>query len=304
MLASVHSKTGALDTRRRPRPDRLPSTPADIADPPSQVHHCLMERHQLRDQAVASGDAKPDAAVCGNAISAALAPSVPAIMSARVCAFIMQPLQNCFLYSATTRRRLAERTRTRGPEGDESDDSQARHARLGCMCSLLRFQSPTKTASFWNPLFPGQIPDDLVLAEPLPSDTLSLEGHTLVASRSGTPTPKPPAASTYRDRPDHCPRRRLQRLYLVESSPEGRREWMAALDTIESLRPQAVIAGHQRACRHDPEIIEETRQYIRDFERILESTDTARELCEQDHALHPSGLNPGALWSSARALKP
>jgi len=66
-------------------------------------------------------------------------------------------------------------------------------------------------------------------------------------------------------------------LYLAESDPQGRRDWIDALDTIESLTPAGrVIAGHQRAGRHDgPEIIEETRQYIRDFDRIVETTSTA-----------------------------
>jgi hypothetical protein len=93
--------------------------------------------------------------------------------------------------------------------------------------------------------------------------------------------------------------------YLRESSPEGRREWIAALDTIDSLDPRAVIAGHQRAGRHDgPEIIEETRQYIRDFDRIVERTETAQELYDQMLAIYPERVNPGMLWWSARTLKP
>jgi glyoxylase-like metal-dependent hydrolase (beta-lactamase superfamily II) len=93
--------------------------------------------------------------------------------------------------------------------------------------------------------------------------------------------------------------------YLAESSPEGRREWIAALDIIESLGPRAVIAGHQRAGRHDgPEIIEETRQYIRDFDRLVETTETARELYDQMLVTYPERVNPSILWWSARALKP
>jgi glyoxylase-like metal-dependent hydrolase (beta-lactamase superfamily II) len=93
--------------------------------------------------------------------------------------------------------------------------------------------------------------------------------------------------------------------YLRESGPEGRRAWMAALDTIESLHPRAVIAGHQRAGRHDgPEIIEETRQYIRDVDRAVETTQTSRELYDKVLALYPERVNPGMLWWSARALKP
>jgi len=49
-------------------------------------------------------------------------------------------------------------------------------------------------------------------------------------------------------------------LQLNESDPQSRREWIAALDTIEALHPSAVIAGHKRAENDDsPRIIEETR---------------------------------------------
>ena len=94
-------------------------------------------------------------------------------------------------------------------------------------------------------------------------------------------------------------------LRLAESDPQTRREWIAALDTIESLNPRAVIAGHKRLGNDDsPKIIEETRQYIRDFDRIAGTTRTARELYDKMLELYPDRVNPGALWSSARAVKP
>jgi hypothetical protein len=95
-------------------------------------------------------------------------------------------------------------------------------------------------------------------------------------------------------------------LHLAESNPHTRREWIAALDTIESLDPHAVIAGHKRPGNDDsPKIIEETRQYIRDFDRIAEKTTTARELYDEMLELYPDRANPGlALWLSARAVKP
>jgi hypothetical protein len=66
-----------------------------------------------------------------------------------------------------------------------------------------------------------------------------------------------------------------------------------------------VIAGHNRAGRpDDPRIIEETRQYIREFDRIAESAATARELYEQVLAIYPDRVNPGVVWTSATALKP
>jgi glyoxylase-like metal-dependent hydrolase (beta-lactamase superfamily II) len=161
--------------------------------------------------------------------------------------------------------------------------------------------------SFWRTRFPGQIPDHLALADPLPGSTIEIEGHDLVAVGLGhTDTDETTCL--------HVPAIGLVvagdaayndvHLYLAESSPQGRRDWVAALDTIESLHPRAVIAGHKRPDRDDdPRIIDETRQYIHDFDRIAETTDTARELYDQMLALHPDRVNPGALWGAARAWK-
>jgi hypothetical protein len=94
-------------------------------------------------------------------------------------------------------------------------------------------------------------------------------------------------------------------LYLAESNAQKRQEWIAALDKIQSLNPSAVGASHKRPDRGDnPRIIEETRQYIRDFDRLAEKTKTAQELYDKMLELYPNRVNPGwALWSSARAVK-
>jgi glyoxylase-like metal-dependent hydrolase (beta-lactamase superfamily II) len=183
----------------------------------------------------------------------------------------------------------------------------ARAVALPAVIEAMLQGSSSDILAIWNGLFPGKIPEDLVLADPLPDHTIELEGHALVAVRLG-----------HSDTDDttclHVPEIGLVvggdavyndvHQYLRESSPAGRREWIAALDTIESLRPRAVIAGHQRAGRHDgPEIIEETRQYVRDFDRIMERTETARELYDQMLAIYPERVNPGMLWWSARTVK-
>jgi hypothetical protein len=153
-----------------------------------------------------------------------------------------------------------------------------------------------------------QASERLRIREPLEGHTIELEGHELVAVELG---------HTDSDHTSclHAPDVALivagdaayndVHLYLAESDPQRRREWIAALDTIESLHPHTVIAGHQRAGRHDgPEIIEETRQYIRDFDRIAETTSTARELYDQVLALYPDRINPDVIWISAQGVKP
>jgi hypothetical protein len=45
------------------------------------------------------------------------------------------------------------------------------------------------------------------------------------------------------------------------------------------------------------------RQYIRDFDRLVETTSRARELYDQMLKLHPLRMNVNALWTSALAIK-
>jgi len=169
--------------------------------------------------------------------------------------------------------------------------------------------SPQFLDGAWKPGFPGQIPEKLVMAEELHGDVIDLEGNDLVVVELGH-------TDTDHTTCLHVPSIGLVvagdaayndvHLYLAESDAQKRREWIAALDKIESLHPRAVVACHKRPeNKDDPRIIEETRQYIRDFDRLVATTKTAQELYDQMLALYPNRINPGwALWSSARAAKP
>jgi glyoxylase-like metal-dependent hydrolase (beta-lactamase superfamily II) len=180
-------------------------------------------------------------------------------------------------------------------------------ATRGVVTVMRQQASPESVASFWNPRFPGQIPERIVIAQELGENVIDLEGHELHVIEVGhtdtdnttclhVPSLGLVVAGDVAYNDDH--------LYLVESTAKTRREWVSALDTIEALKPRAVIAGHKKPERDDgPRIIEETRQYIRDFDRLAESTTTARELYDKMMELYPDRANPGALWGSVRAVK-
>jgi glyoxylase-like metal-dependent hydrolase (beta-lactamase superfamily II) len=168
--------------------------------------------------------------------------------------------------------------------------------------------SPEFVATFWNARYPGQIPEHLVLAEELKGNVIDLEGRDLVVIEVGH-------TDTDHTTCLHVPSVGLVvagdaayndvHLYLMESNTRTRQEWISALDTIEELKPRAVIAGHKKPEKDDgPRIIEETRQYIRDFERVAEMTTTARELYDKMLELYPDRANPGSLWGSAHVAKP
>jgi glyoxylase-like metal-dependent hydrolase (beta-lactamase superfamily II) len=168
--------------------------------------------------------------------------------------------------------------------------------------------SPEFVANFWSAWFPGQIPDRLVIAEELKGNVIDLEGHDLVAVEVGhTDTDYTTCL--------HVPSLGLVvagdvayndvHLYLAESNARTRGEWISALDKIESLNPSAVVAGHKRSGNDDsPKIIEETRRYIRDFDRVAGTTTSARELYDKMLELYPDRVNPLVPWLSAHAVKP
>jgi hypothetical protein len=92
--------------------------------------------------------------------------------------------------------------------------------------------------------------------------------------------------------------------YLAEPDTQSRLEWIATLDKLEALNPRAVIAGHKIPENKDaPGIISETRQYLRDFNRLDETATTTSELYDAMLELCPDRANPGSLWGGAKTAK-
>jgi glyoxylase-like metal-dependent hydrolase (beta-lactamase superfamily II) len=159
----------------------------------------------------------------------------------------------------------------------------------------------------WRRRFPELIPNNLTVAERLDRPAFKLEGNDIIAVDIGH-------TDTDHTTCLHVPSIALviagdaiyngTHPYLVESNHEGLLAWLAAIDKIEALKPQAVVVGHgpldpDNAPRH----IGETRRYIRDFMRLDAETTTARELYDSMLALYPDRINPGSLWGSANAAK-
>jgi glyoxylase-like metal-dependent hydrolase (beta-lactamase superfamily II) len=167
--------------------------------------------------------------------------------------------------------------------------------------------SPISLENFWRKLFPGQISDHLPIADPLPENVLHLEGHKLVAVNTGK-------TDTAQSTCLHVPSVGLLvggdvvyngiHPYLAETNTESRLEWISALDKVESLNPRTVIAGHKIPQNKDePRIIGETKQYLRDFNRLNEATASARQLYDAMLEIYPDRANPGSLWGAANLAK-
>lgn len=114
--------------------------------------------------------------------------------------------------------------------------------------------------------FPGQISDTIVLADPLDSTQFDLEGLPLVVVETGHTDA---LNSTALHVPDldlivsgdvvynRC------HMFLGATTPDNRREWIAALDRLAALHPTAVVAGHKDPTQGNaPTVIDESRAYI------------------------------------------
>jgi len=185
---------------------------------------------------------------------------------------------------------------------------KARFVATSEVIAIMRKQASVPVVeSYWKPRFPGQIDSTLLIADELKDGVLDLEGKQLISVPLGhTDTDSTTCL--------HVPSIGLAvcgdalyndvHLHLGESNAEGRNEWIAALDTIESLKSVAAIAGHKRPGAPDtPDNIEATRKYIRDFDRIVSQTKTALELYNEMLAIYPERVNPAVLWYSAQAVK-
>jgi glyoxylase-like metal-dependent hydrolase (beta-lactamase superfamily II) len=141
-------------------------------------------------------------------------------------------------------------------------------------------------------LFPGQVPTKLVQPEAYAQDTFTLEGEELRIIKQGR-TDSPDSTSLYVPSIglivagdvvyNEC------HMYVGDTTPESRKNWIAALDRLAALKPATVVAGHKKPGAPDsPSTIEETKRYLQDFDRLQRTAKSDQELFDQMTKLYPA----------------
>ena len=139
--------------------------------------------------------------------------------------------------------------------------------------------------------WPGQLAMKLVTAEPYESDTFTLEGHEFRIIEQGR-TDGPHTTSL------HVPSIDLVvagdvvynqcHMYVGDTTPESRKNWVAALDRLAALKPAIVVAGHKKPGAPDsPSAIQDTKRYLLDFDRLQQTATSDEELFNQMTELYP-----------------
>jgi glyoxylase-like metal-dependent hydrolase (beta-lactamase superfamily II) len=167
-------------------------------------------------------------------------------------------------------------------------------------------QQADSRADHWDKDFPGLIGDTPVLAKPIPAEGFELEGDQFRAVEVG-----------HTDTDDttvlHVPSIGLVvagdvayngvHLMLLEIGGTGLKSWLDAIDQVAGLHPAAVVADHKnKKLPDDPAILDQTRQYLLDAQRLLGQRPSPREFFDQMVAMYPDRLNPAPVWYSALGL--
>ena len=157
---------------------------------------------------------------------------------------------------------------------------------------------------YWHSTFPGDIPETPVLPGLLEEGSFLLDGHELQVIDIGQ-------GDTEHSSIVHAPSigavvagdvvYNQVHMMTVYTDAAAREAWIASLDAIEAMNPTTVVSGHKRVGAPDtPDTIEQSRQYLRDFTRVVQQSETAEEIVAQMLKLHGDRDNPWVLWFGAR----
>jgi glyoxylase-like metal-dependent hydrolase (beta-lactamase superfamily II) len=127
--------------------------------------------------------------------------------------------------------------------------------------------------------------------EPYERDTFTLEGHELRIIKQGR-TDSPDSTSLYVPSIglvaagdvvyNQC------RMYVGDTTPESRKNWIADLDRLAALNPTMVVAGHKKPGAPDsPSTIQDTKRYLEDFDRLQKTAKSDQALFDQMTELYP-----------------
>ena len=157
--------------------------------------------------------------------------------------------------------------------------------------AMQMFLSPT-VQRLARRMFPGQVSTKLVAPEAYDRDTFTLEGHELRILEEGR-TDSIDSTSL------HVPSIGLIvagdvvynqcRMYVGDTTPESRANWIADLDRLAELNPTMVVAGHKKPGAPDsPSAIQDTKRYLQDFDRLQKTATSDQDLFDQMTALYPA----------------
>jgi glyoxylase-like metal-dependent hydrolase (beta-lactamase superfamily II) len=160
---------------------------------------------------------------------------------------------------------------------------------------LMHDQLGSEWLQFASALFPEQLPANRVAAQPFHGDTFTLEGQELRIIRQGR-------TDTVHTTSLHVPSLDLVvagdvvynqcHMFVGDTTPESRANWIAALDRLEALNPKMVVAGHKKTGAPDTaDCLTASKNYLTDFGRLLTEGKSQQRIYDDMTALYPDWVS-------------
>ncbi|MFC9285104.1 MBL fold metallo-hydrolase [Streptomyces sp. NPDC057052] len=164
--------------------------------------------------------------------------------------------------------------------------------------------------AYWESLFPGRLPDRRTAPGALADGVIGVDGHELRPVRVGQSDTDPSSVVHVPDL-DAVVGGDIAcngvHMWLAQTDRAARSRRRRALDIVEDLRPQRVVAGHQHPGADETDatgIIAASRGYLTDFDAAVEAGDDAADVIRTMTAAHGERGNPYTLYASATAQYP
>jgi glyoxylase-like metal-dependent hydrolase (beta-lactamase superfamily II) len=174
--------------------------------------------------------------------------------------------------------------------------------------TIAQMRASAATRSLlWDKIY-DDIPPSPVTAVPVPDNRFTIEGHELVIVEVGETDSQDSTVL-------HVPDLDLVvagdviyngvHMYLAQTAVAGGfAPWREAIDIVEALEPQHIVAGHQNRQLDDDagRTIAETREYLDDAEQLLRTEDSAVGFFDAMLERHPDHLGRTVMWIGVSAL--
>lgn len=151
-------------------------------------------------------------------------------------------------------------------------------------------KTPPELLDLGRKIWPG-LPANLAFPEPYEDDTFTLEGEEIRIIEQGR-------TDALHSTSLHVPSIDLVvggdvlynqcHMFVGETTPQSRENWIAALDRLAALKPKIAVAGHKKTSAPDtPQAIEDSKRYLRDFGRLKETAASEQQLFDEMDKLYP-----------------
>jgi glyoxylase-like metal-dependent hydrolase (beta-lactamase superfamily II) len=166
-------------------------------------------------------------------------------------------------------------------------------------------QTGPEGMAVWNGWFAGQFDENPAIPAALTSGELEIEGHVIHVSVAGLADGVLGAIVHAPDIATVCSGDVLYNdihMWLWNSTPDSRGEWLASMDVVASLRPETIITGHKDPDARDDSavrILDQSRHYLEDFDKAVAHAGSAAEVIDAMMEKYTTYGNPYTLFAAA-----